>query len=81
MNTATPRLGATVVAIATLALAPISSGNAWARQDPGDPAPSTTRQAPGYPYCPLERIDRQLVRCDNLTGTGALAPLAVPEQK
>ncbi len=80
MNT-TRRLGATVVAIAVLALAPAFSGNAWARQDPGDPAPATTSHARTYPYCPLERIGRQLVRCDNLTGNGALAPLAVPEQK
>ena len=81
MNTATPRLGVTVVAIATLALAPNVSGNAWARQDPGPPAPPTTRQAPAYPYCPLERIDRQLVRCDNLTGAGVPASWYVPEQK
>jgi hypothetical protein len=30
--------------------------------------------------CPLERIERQLVRCDSLTGAGAPAPSWVPEQ-
>jgi hypothetical protein len=29
--------------------------------------------------CPLRRIDRQLLRCDNLTGAGAPAPLFIPE--
>jgi hypothetical protein len=27
--------------------------------------------------CPLRRIDRQLVRCDNLTGAGVPAPLFI----
>jgi hypothetical protein len=29
--------------------------------------------------CPLRRIERQLVRCDALTGTGSEAPLWVPQ--
>lgn len=29
--------------------------------------------------CPLRRIDRQLVRCDSLTGAGVAAPLFIPE--
>jgi hypothetical protein len=29
--------------------------------------------------CPLQRLDRQLVRCDNLTGAGVPAPLFIPE--
>ena len=29
--------------------------------------------------CPLRRLDRQLVRCDNLTGAGVPAPLFIPE--
>ena len=29
--------------------------------------------------CPLLRIDRQLIRCDNLTGAGVSAPLFIPE--
>ena len=69
-----------IVAIAALTLATTSSGNAWARQDPGDPAPSTATQTRAYPNCPLERIGDQLVRCDNLTGNGVPAPQHVPEQ-
>jgi hypothetical protein len=34
-----------------------------------------------YVDCPLERIDTQLVRCDNLTGGGVSAPFWIPEQK
>ena len=30
--------------------------------------------------CPLERIDAQYVRCDDLTGLGASAPAWIPEQ-
>jgi hypothetical protein len=29
--------------------------------------------------CPLRRLDRQLVRCDNLTGAGVPAPLFILE--
>jgi hypothetical protein len=29
--------------------------------------------------CPLRRLDRQFVRCDNLTGAGVPAPSYVPE--
>ena len=29
--------------------------------------------------CPLRRIDRQLLRCDNWTGAGVPAPLFIPE--
>ncbi len=79
MNT-TPRLRATIGAIATLALLIPSTGNAWARQDPGDPATATTSQTRAYPDCPLERIGDQFVRCDNLTGAGVPAPWYVPEQ-
>jgi hypothetical protein len=32
-----------------------------------------------YSNCPLRRLDRQLVRCDNLTGAGVSAPLFIPE--
>lgn len=34
-----------------------------------------------YVDCPLQRIDTQLVRCDNLTGAGVSAPFWIPEQK
>ncbi|QGN57773.1 hypothetical protein [Nostocoides sp. HKS02] len=30
--------------------------------------------------CPLTRLGTQLVRCDNLTGNGATAPLWVPQR-
>lgn len=72
--TAVHRAAAAVAAVAlglTTAAAP-----AWARQDVGAPTPSRAERA--YPHCLLERLDDQLVRCDDLTGTGAPAPLAVP---
>lgn len=78
---ATSRIRLMIVPAAVLALAIPYSGNAWARPDPGNPAPSNLSPARSYPHCPLERIGRQLVRCDNLTGTGVPAPLAVPEQQ
>ncbi|KRE91875.1 hypothetical protein [Arthrobacter sp. Soil764] len=49
------------------------------------PAPATTYGEDDvlntYVDCPLERIGTQLVRCDNLTGTGVDAPSWIPEQK
>ncbi|HEV7145615.1 MAG TPA: hypothetical protein VGN48_01315 [Pedococcus sp.] len=53
---------------------------AAARPDPG-PKPATinsvaTRQGD----CPLERIGRELIRCDNLTGDGVAAPLWIRER-
>ena len=49
----------------------------------GAAAGGTLEQAPGPSFvpCPLERIDTQLVRCDNLTGAGAEAPFWIPEQQ
>ena len=45
-----------------------------------DPAPHRSFAFPDSPLnCPLRRIDRQLVRCDNLTGAGVPAPLFIPE--
>jgi hypothetical protein len=49
---------------------------------PLDPAPAPTRRiafSDSPLRCPLRQIDRQLVRCDNLTGAGVPAPLFVPE--
>jgi hypothetical protein len=55
---------------------------------PAAAGPDDGRGRPGTPpvvilfsdhNCPLRRIDRQLVRCDNLTGAGVPAPLFVPE--
>jgi hypothetical protein len=42
-----------------------------------DPRPRQTSYAAA---CPLERIGRQFVHCDNLTGHGVDAPSWVPEQ-
>jgi|RhiMetStandDraft_4_1073278.scaffolds.fasta_scaffold151515_2 hypothetical protein len=42
------------------------------------PSPPAVASMVG-PNCPLRRIDRQLVRCDNLTGNGVSAPLFIPE--
>jgi hypothetical protein len=42
------------------------------------PPPVVYPTSPGR--CPLERVGDQLVRCDNLTGAGAVAPPWVPEQ-
>lgn len=70
----TRRAFAVATAVATL-LVPLTVGTAAARLDPG---PAVARIDPDG-NCPLRRIDRQLVRCDNLTGAGVPAPLYVPE--
>ena len=55
-----------------------------ARLDDGGGGVRATPTARAYPSSPgrclLERIGDQLVRCDNLTGAGAVAPPWVPEQ-
>jgi len=43
--------------------------------DPGQPV---SRSDAEQKQCLLRRIDRQLVRCDFLTGAGVAAPVAVP---
>lgn len=45
-------------------------------------AAGSVGEAPGPSFvpCALERIGTQLVRCDNLTGTGVEAPFWIPEQ-
>ncbi len=56
---------------------------AQARPDDGGGVRATpaARAYPSSPRrCPLERVGNQLVRCDNLTGAGAVAPSWVPEQ-
>jgi hypothetical protein len=72
---------ATTAAILTV-LASSAAFPAAARPiDPIQPAPN---HSIAFPYsalnCPLRRIDRQLVRCDNLTGAGVPAPLFIPER-
>lgn len=48
--------------------------------DPDPPIATRKITVPDSPSrCPLLRIDRQLVRCDYLTGAGVPAPLFVPE--
>ena len=61
---------ATATLVAGLAAIP-----AAARPDPGEPIPIRF----SYANCPLNRIDTQLVRCDNLTGAGVTASASVPE--
>jgi hypothetical protein len=49
---------------------------------PLDPQPARTHRITFQDSplrCPLRRIDRQLIRCDNLTGAGVPAPLSIPE--
>ena len=70
---------ATAVAILTMIAGSMGVPAAARPLDP-DPAP-TQRIAFRDPLlnCPLRRIDRQLLRCDNLTGAGVPAPLFIPE--
>ena len=57
----------------------LGSGSASAIPEPGPAAPGASTSSYGTD-CRLERIENQLVRCDNLTGAGAEAPSSVPEQ-
>jgi hypothetical protein len=66
---------AAAAAAATL-LAGLAVTSAAARPDPGEPIPI---RFSSYENCPLNRIDTQLVRCDNLTGAGVVAPAYIPE--
>ena len=66
------------VAAAALLLAAAIPAPAQARLDPG--TTNSTAPVSVSPQCPLRRIDRELTRCDSLTGAGVLAPLWVPEQ-
>ena len=74
------KVGAALVLSAVLA--GVGALPAAARPDDGRGGqPGTPRVVAVYDDrdCPLRRIDRQLVRCDNLTGAGAPAPLFIPE--
>ncbi len=84
MNTSTVttlRRAAVTTAAAVTLLAGMP-GAASARPYPGDPAPTATPTVATAPLggWPLERLGRQLVRGDNLTGAGTAAPLWVPER-
>lgn len=75
------RGGPAVVAVAlliTVSALPVS-----AKPDPGGGVerPSVIVRADADRLdraCPLRRLDRQLVRCDDLTGAGVRAPRSVP---
>jgi hypothetical protein len=70
---------ATAAAILTMLAGSVAVPAAAYPLDP-DPAPHRSIAFPDSPRrCPLHRIDRQLVRCDNLTGAGVPAPLFIPE--
>lgn len=65
------------LAAAALLLAVVVPAPAFAKPDPGTSGgmvPVLTGQ-----QCPLTRIGTQFVRCEDLTGAGALAPSWVPE--
>ncbi|MFC7488511.1 hypothetical protein ACOCJ7_08570 [Knoellia sp. CPCC 206453] len=64
------------VAATTTLLLGVTTFPASARPDPGE-ALATTIDT--WHQCPLERLDTQYVRCDNLTGNGVPAPTWVPE--
>jgi hypothetical protein len=66
------RMGAALAFLLLALAAPAPAGAA----DPAEPV----KPAVTDPYCPLERIGSQLVRCDNLTGLGVPAPYWIPEQ-
>jgi len=69
-----------VVALLTAALAVSASSPAAARQDPGPPRGPVVGWDSSPFRCPVERIDSQIVRCDNLSGAGVSAPLGIPRQ-
>lgn len=65
-----------VVLSATLFPVLLSMGPQQAPADSPDNTPPYT-----YVECPLQRIDTQPVRCDNLTGGGVDAPFWIPDQE
>jgi hypothetical protein len=68
------RSTATALCLGTaLALAALP---ATAKPDPGPPV----ERQPAIHSCSLERVGTQFVRCDDLTGNGAPAPLWIPER-
>jgi hypothetical protein len=74
------RVGAALLLSAVLA--GVGALPAAARPDDGRGAQPRTPRVVSFNTdrdCPLRRIDRQLVRCDNLTGADVPAPLFIPE--
>lgn len=76
MNTTLGRFAGLAAAL-TLGILVPATGPAAAIPEPG-PAMSQSSSANRVGSCPLERVDHQLVRCDDLTGAGAPAPASVP---
>ena len=76
MNRTTLLARCSAAAAAATIIAGLAAIPAAARPDPGEPIPI---QFSSYANCPLNRIDTQLVRCDNLTGAGVVAPAYIPE--
>jgi hypothetical protein len=64
------------VTLLAAALAFLGAPASVARQDPGPSAPSTWK-----PWCPVERVGTQIVRCDNLSGADVSAPLWLPVRR
>jgi len=79
IKTSVSQLAAALVLSA--ALAGLGTLPAAARPDDGRGRPGTPPVVILFSdhNCLLRRIDRQLLRCDNLTGAGVPAPLFVPE--
>ena len=79
IKTSVSRLATALVLSA--ALLSLGALPATARPDDGRGRPATPPVVIVFSghNCPLRRIDRQLVRCDNLTGAGVPAPLFIPE--
>jgi len=63
------------VAAAATIIAGLAAIPAAARPDPGEPVQVRF----SYDNCLLSRIGTQLVRCDNPTGAGVVAPAYIPE--
>jgi hypothetical protein len=79
INFRTARIATTTAILIMLA----GSAAVPAMARPIDPDPPVATRKTTFPdsslRCPLLRIDRQLIRCDNLTGAGVPAPLFIPE--
>jgi hypothetical protein len=81
-KTSVSRLATTLAFSAVLVgvgLVGVGALPAAARPDDGMPGPPRVVVVESQRNCPLRRLDRQLVRCDNLTGDGIAAPLFIPE--
>jgi hypothetical protein len=69
---------ATTLALSA-ALVGVGALPATGRPDDGRPSPPRAVLVESQDNCPLRRLDRQLVRCDSLTGDGVAAPLFIPK--